>query len=187
MLHRSSYAFKKLRLYRESNCSYTCYWTLPFVTKFSLQIKPFIIHFYRRRTNTDLHTFVAVQSSVRTGWWRLLNVLTGELMLPELKGCICDLSIAYHVKCKTIPLYRLRNILRVAGVLGFQISRQSANEDGWLVSLTHRSLLPLRKYSWQSFLLEFQSKIEPQGCQKYYDIEIFPWHHRESKQRPSVL
>jgi len=30
-------------------------------------------------------TDVAVQSSVRTGWWRLLIVFAGELMLPALK------------------------------------------------------------------------------------------------------
>ena len=37
----------------------------------------------------------------------------------------------------------------------------TAQDDGKVVSLMHRPLLPLRKYSWYSFLLEAESS--PQG------------------------
>jgi len=51
---------------------------------------------------------VAVQSSVRTGWWRQLTAPKCELILPALKGWIFHLNIAYHVKCKTIPVQALK-------------------------------------------------------------------------------
>jgi len=66
--------------------------------------KTVLIHFYRCRIYTTIDTFVAVQSSVRSGWWQQLNAPTGELILPTIKGFIFDLSIAYHVKCKIIPV-----------------------------------------------------------------------------------
>ena len=42
-----------------------------------------------------------------------------------------------------------------------QISRQSANEGGMVVSPTHPLPLPSRKYSWYLFLLEAQSNPGP--------------------------
>jgi hypothetical protein len=45
--------------------------------------------------------------------------------------------------------------LGVPGGLGSQMSRQSALEDGKLVSHTHRPSLPPRKYFWYSFLLKY--------------------------------
>jgi len=49
--------------------------------------------------------------------------------------------------------YRPGQALRVSGGWGSQISRQSAHGGGRVVSPRHRPLLPLRKYSWYSFLL----------------------------------
>ena len=75
----------------------------------------------------------------------------------------------------------------VPGGRGSQISRQSAHEDGKVVSPTHRPPLPPRKYSWYSFLLEAESTPGPQCGRKDYVNEKFQWHHRESNLRPSGL
>ena len=98
------YALETLRLYRQSSFSYICYGNFPSTTNYPLQIKPLIITFYRCRTSTFVVTYVALQSSVRTGRWRQQDAPTGELMLLALKCSIFNLCITYHMKCKIIPV-----------------------------------------------------------------------------------
>jgi hypothetical protein len=53
--------------------------------------------------------------------------------------------------------YRPGQALKIPGDRCSRISRQSEHECGDVVNPKHRSLLPPRKYSWYSFLLESES------------------------------
>ena len=75
------------------------------------------------------------------------------------KGCsFCKLHI--DSKCKAVPLQAW------SGPEGFRKLRfpdimTTAQDGGKVVSLTHRPLLPPRKYTWYSFLLEAESTPGP--------------------------
>jgi len=82
--------------------------------------------------------------------------------------------------------YRTGQVLRVPGVWGSQILRQSAHAGGKIVTLRTGRLYP-RKWFWYSFLLEAESTPGPKCGWKDYVNEIFQWNHRESNPRPCDL
>ena len=93
----------------------------------------------------------------RKGYGSPLDVLVIVRFQPNLNVFRKFMKTAIKVKKKKQFHYRPGQALRVPGGWGSQISRQSAHEGGKVISPTHRPPLPLRKYSWYSFLLEAES------------------------------
>ena len=93
--------------------------------------------------------------------------------------CLSSCSIHFHFYIQKaevkLSLYRPGQALRFPGGWGSHFARQLAHECGMIGSPTHRLSLPLRKYSWCSFLLETESPpgsiVRPSGlCQWYMPI-----------------
>jgi len=112
----------------------------------------------------------------------------GDTLYYRENGLILSSKLlrCWKVKVKQSH-YRPGQALRVPRGWRTKISKQSAHEGGKVVSLTHRPPLPLRKYSWYSFLLEAESIPGSYCGRKCYVNEKFQWHHRESNPRLSGL
>jgi hypothetical protein len=97
-------------------------------------------------------------------------------MYPAYMQNVFTCSSRFSQQIPNISLYKITRLIfvkqqqshykpgqaqKVPGGQGSQISRQSAHEDGKVVSHTHRPRLPHRKYYWYSFLLEAESASGP--------------------------
>jgi hypothetical protein len=127
------------------------------------------------------------KESKRANFWNLLLLLLNyrlesnfDTKQEETNNVIHDTSNcgyqseAYSVKATGFDIFLG---LQAFGIL--RISRQSAHEDGKVVSPTHRPSLPFRRYFWYS---EAESTVR-----KDYVNEKSQWSHRESNTPHSGL
>ena len=91
-----------------------------------------------------------------------LNLYNWHNVSPAPSGtCLCNKKKKNKKAKVKQSHYRPGQAQRVPAGWGSQISRQSAHEGGKVVNSTHRPLLPPRKYSWYSFLVEAESTPGP--------------------------
>ena len=84
-------------------------------------------------------------------WFFILSSLR---QIPDMDIFVSKRYVELQVN---LSRYRPVLFLRVPGGWGSQIAWQSAHAGGNVVTHTHRSPLPSRKYSWFSIMLETES------------------------------
>jgi len=92
------------------------------------------------------HNNIRPLTNIKT--WKPLHNVTASTLYPQLSKV-------------NQSRYRPEVAQRVPGSLRFPDFMTTAQDGGKVVSLTHRPPLPLRKYSWYSFLLEAESTPGP--------------------------
>ena len=110
-------------------------------------------------------------SSSRGVYW-LLWVAVCDLESSRMRRPWPDLGCCDKGReIESYPITGLGQALKAPGGWGSRISIQSALEGGKVVSPTHRPLLPPRKGSWYSFLLEAESTpraiVRPEGLSRW--------------------
>jgi hypothetical protein len=96
----------------------------------------------KTRSSVNYHVHYMQHVAFQTSVYRML--ITGRTTTVvsvnwNIEHCNPQQRILDKINCKPIPL----QALKVPGIWGSQISRQSAYKGGKVVSLKHRPLLPL--------------------------------------------